>query len=160
MAFGIVQLGMAAAHLGDTALAYECVEYLVNNYWSPVMVSQHNRYEFPDVLNMDISGGLPAVIIMMLVQSGLPVTGASGECEWPIRLLPCLPDAWPRGSLKGVRCRGGFEINIEWAQGELACARVTSLRGETCRVECGEHSTVLKLGRGESATLRSPRLRS
>ena len=60
MAFGFTQLGMSAAHLGDTALAYECVEYMVNSYWSPAMVSLHN---VRDVFNLDISGGLPAVVI-------------------------------------------------------------------------------------------------
>jgi len=156
MAFGYTQFGMSAAHLGDTALAYESVEYLVNNYWSPVMVSQHNRYEFPDVLNMDISGGLPAVIITMLVQSLMP---EEPDGPWIIRLLPCLPDAWPEGSLRGVRCRGGFEADLSWRAGVLEKADIRSLRGKPCRVVYGARSVDITPGKGETYRL-SPELKT
>jgi len=152
MAFGYTQLGMAAAHLGDTALAYESVEYLVNNYWSPVMVSQHNRDDVPAVLNMDISGGLPALVIAMLVQDDLP-----GETDdgWVIRLLPCLPEAWPAGRLAGVRCRGGFEVDLEWRGGKLVSVNVTSLRGGQCRVEYAGHVAALAFQQAERIRLDS-----
>jgi hypothetical protein len=150
MAFGFVQLGIAAAYLGDTALAYESVEYLVNSYWSPVMVSQHNSNKFPDVLNMDISGGLPALIITMLVQSQL--TDEAGG-PWVIRLLPCLPEAWPDGRLRGVRCRGGFELDIAWRNAKLESVTISSLRGEACRLEYGEYNALLRLQPGEKCSL-------
>lgn len=128
MAFGLTQLGMAASWLRQKALAYECVEWLTNSYWSPAMVSQHDP---GDILNLDISGGLPAVIINMLVQSREPRAPGS---PWRISLLPCLPDAWPSGSLEGVRCRGGFEVSLAWARGSVTRLEVTSLRGERCEV--------------------------
>lgn len=132
MAFGFTQLGIPAAHLGDTPLAYESVEYLVNSYWSPIMVSQHNSGDKPAVLNMDISGGLPALVIAMLVQVDLPQEG--DDC-WTLRLLPCLPDAWPTGNLKGARCRGGIEVDLAWADGLLETVTIKRLRGESCRIE-------------------------
>jgi len=147
MAFGFTQMGMSAAHLGDTALAYESVEYLVNSYWSPAMVSQHNPH---DVLNLDISGGLPAVIITMLVQSLLPEEPAGPSV---IRLLPCLPDPWPEGSLRGVRCRGGFEVDIQWKGGLLDTVTIRSLLGKPCRVDYGERTAALQLDPGESCCL-------
>lgn len=150
MAFGFTQLGMAAAHLRDTELAYESVEYLVNNYYSPVMISQHNRFKFPDVLNMDISGGLPALVITMLVQS---LTAESMGSPWPIVLLPCLPKEWPEGSLTGVRCRGGFEVDISWKGGTLETVRLTSLRGEPCRIEYGGVSKEIETSEGETIQL-------
>lgn len=146
MAFGFTQLGMSAAHLGDAALAYECVEYLVNNYWSPAMVSQHNRDEYPDVLNVDISGGLPAVIITMLVQCLIP---ESAHYPWLIQLLPCLPDDWPEGSLHGVRCRGGFEVDVEWKDGVLETVTITSLLGAACRLQYEQIGVDLNLAEGE-----------
>lgn len=156
MAFGFTQLGLAAAHLGDTPLAYESVEYLVNSYWSPAMTSQHNRYEHPDVLNMDISGGLPALVITMLVQSEVQEaedTGQKTGDAYVIRLLPCLPDAWPRGTLRGVRCRGGFEVDLGWEGGRLRNVTVLSLRGGACRLSYGARSTALHLAPGERRSL-------
>jgi alpha-L-fucosidase 2 len=143
MAFGIVQLGMAASYLRDRALACECVEWLTNSYWSPAMVSRHDPGE---ILNLDISGGLPAVIINMLVQSQEP--SASGG-PWPIAILPCLPDAWPGGSLHGVRCRGGFEVSLAWAGGCVTSLKITGLRGERCVVECNGRFEELALRPGE-----------
>jgi hypothetical protein len=116
MAFGLVQLGMAAAHLGDTAHAYECVRWLCNSYWSPGLVSYHNPGE---IFNLDISGGLPAVISYMLLQS---------DTE-SITLLPCLPCAWPNGYVKGIRARGGFIVDIEWKDHKPLEVVVTSLYG-------------------------------
>lgn len=129
MAFGLTQLGMSASNLRDKELAYECVEWLVNSYWSPAMVSQHDP---GDILNLDISGGLPAVIMNMLVQSSEPEEPGA---PWRISLLPCLPDQWPAGSLKGVRCRGGFEVSLVWKDGEVTDHTIVSLRGEPCLVE-------------------------
>ena len=129
MAFGLTQLGMAASNLREKALAYESVEWLTNSYWSPAMVSQHDP---GDILNLDISGGLPAVIINMLVQSSEPEAPGA---PWRISLLPCLPDKWSSGSLKGVRCRGGFEVSLRWVHGTVTGLEVISLRDERCEVE-------------------------
>ncbi len=129
MAFGLTQLGVSASYLRDTRLAYECVEWLVNSYWSPAMVSQHDP---GNILNLDISGGLPAVIITMLVQSFEP---KAPDAPWRISVLPCLPDEWPDGSLEGVRRRGGFEVSIQWSRGALHRMEIVSLRGERCEVE-------------------------
>jgi hypothetical protein len=143
MAFGFTQLGVSAAHLGDTDPAYECVEYMVNRYWSPAMASQHDPHK---TLNMDISGGLPAVIITMLVQSLLP---RRQQDPWVIRLLPSLPDAWPKGMLNGVRCRGGFRVDVAWREGRLDQAHITSLHGAPCQIEYDGQTTLLHLRKGE-----------
>jgi hypothetical protein len=148
MAFGLVQLGIAAAHLGDLSHAYECIEYLVNSYWSPAMVSMHN---VKDVFNLDISGGLPALIITMLVQSAIR---EKEDEPWVIRILPCLPSQWPNGTLKGVRCRGGFEIDVTWKAGALEFLKVTSLRGGVCRLVYHQKKRERKLDKGESCILR------
>src|SRR5439155_7171782 len=60
MSFGLVQLGQAAASLGDKDLAYRSFRPLVNRYWLSNLASTHN---YRSLFNMDVSGGLPAVLI-------------------------------------------------------------------------------------------------
>ncbi len=148
MAFGFVQMGMAAAHLGDPRLAYECVEYLVNRYWSPAMVSQHNDC---DILNMDISGGVQALVLALLLQCPAP---EAPDAPWEIRLLPGLPAAWPDGELRGARCRGGFAVDIDWRDGALERVAVTSPRDATCRLVCGGRARTLRLRGNATAEVK------
>lgn len=102
MSFGIVQLGQAAASLGDGELAYECLRYLANRFWLSNLASMHNHRT---LFNMDVSGGMPSVIIKMLVYSDPGL----------ISLLPALPAEWKAGSIEGVLCRGQVEIErLNW----------------------------------------------
>lgn len=42
-----------------------------------------------------------------------------------LRLLPALPEEWQDGRFRGLRVRGGYEVDVEWNRGEI---RVASLR--------------------------------
>ena len=152
MAFGFTQLGISAAHLGDLPLAYESVEYLVNSYWSVMMASFHN---VGDVFNVDISGGLPAVVMTMLVQAN---EGSQVGEPWEINLLPCLPKEWPNGKLLGTRCRGGFELDIIWSNGALEKVIMKSLRGEPCDIQYGTLKKSFHLSKGESLVMTQSEL--
>ena len=102
MSFGLVQLGQAATSLGENELAYECLKHLVNRFWLNNLASMHNHRS---LFNMDISGGMPAVLIKMLVASD------PGRIE----LLPAVPAQWPSGTIEGVLCRGQIEIKrLRW----------------------------------------------
>ena len=53
-------------------------------------------------------------------------------------ILPALPDAWPSGSVKGLRARGGFIVDIDWKDGHLTNLKVTSTLGGNCRIRSFE----------------------
>ncbi|MEK8130297.1 glycoside hydrolase family 95 protein [Paenibacillus filicis] len=54
-----------------------------------------------------------------------------------LELLPALPDAWARGSIRGLRARGGFEVDIQWEANKLVQAEISSLHGGLCKIRGG-----------------------
>ncbi len=70
-----------------------------------------------------------------------------------IQLLPALPAAWAAGSIKGLRARGGFELDVYWKEGRLNRVRVLSLAGQPCAVRYGNLRAKLELAAGQAREL-------
>ncbi len=62
--------------------------------------------------------------------------------EDALALLPALPAAWPAGDVRGLRARGGFEVDVRWRDGRLVRAEIASTLGRTCRVRTAGPVTV------------------
>jgi alpha-L-fucosidase 2 len=86
-----------------------------------------------------------AGIAEMLLQS------QAGE----IHLLPALPAAWAKGSIRGLCARGGYQVNIAWRNGKLLSATIASKRGGTIPARYGDSVIQLRLRPGQTVRLQA-----
>ena len=106
--------------------AYNNLKILINTSTLP------NMFDLCPPFQIDGNLGGPAAITEMLVQSTPQMKSWS---------LPALPHEWPSGSLKGVRVRGGAEVDIKWEVRSSTELRVRSDRAVKYRIRYGDHSS-------------------
>lgn len=77
-----------------------------------------------------------------------------------IRLLPAVPAEWPAGRFRGLRTRGGYEVDVSWERGEITQATLrlvmgtnsdSTTRARRCRVLSRTQLSVAKKGEGVEA---------
>ena len=87
-------------------------------------------------LQVDGNFGTTAGISEMLLQS------QRGE----LRFLPALPAEWSTGSVRGLRARGGFQVDIDWSGGALESAVLRSDLGTTCVIKTDKRVRITSSG--------------
>ena len=121
------------ARLRDGEKAYENIEKLFSNSVYLNLFDKHPPFQ------IDGNFGITAAIAEMLVQSSME----------RIILLPALPSAWRSGSIKGLRVKGGGEIDLYWKDGILEKCTVKSVKGMVISLKYKETTTLFKWNPGE-----------
>ncbi len=85
-----------------------------------------NLFDAHPPFQIDGNFGAAAAIVEMLAQSHR--VDAAGRTE--IHLLPALPGGWKEGSLRGIRLRGGFELDLAWCDCSLSEVKVKNLNSK------------------------------
>ena len=116
---------------------------------NPHYEGMHDGRTFPNLFDahppfqIDGNFGACAGIAEMLLQSHTGV----------VELLPALPSAWPEGSVRGLRARGGFVVDMKWSEGRLTEATVTSTLGGKLRVRCQGEEYEFETTKGQKISI-------
>ncbi|MFI8378355.1 glycosyl hydrolase family 95 catalytic domain-containing protein [Leeuwenhoekiella sp. NPDC079379] len=117
----------------------------------PVQPSGTTRYDggggtYPNLLDahppfqIDGNFGGAAAILEMLVQSN----------DDEVHILPALPSDWKSGKIKGIKARGGLELELEWSNNEATSLIIISQVDKKITLTIGSKKKILNLKEGSN----------
>lgn len=125
------------ARLGDAERAYSNLMSLIEGQTMPNLFDFHPPYRYQIDGNLGGASG----ILEMLLQSH------ASEIE----LLPALPKAWPSGHFRGLRARGGVEVDLRWENGRAVEAEMRPTAAGTFRIRPPQAQAVSAIQTGGGA---------
>jgi len=93
-----------------------------------------NLFDTHPPFQIDGNFGYTAGVCEMLLQSHLD----------EIHLLPALPKAWSDGSVKGLRARGGFTVDMDWRDGQVTRYRIASPERQPVRLRFNGQTKIIQ----------------
>ena len=104
-----------------------------------------NLFDMHPPFQIDGNFGFTAGVAEMLIQSH----------EGFIRVLPALPNDWDKGEVKGLKARGGFEVDIKWDKNKLKELTIKALHSSECTVNYDGNEASFTLKKGEHINVDS-----
>lgn len=122
------------AHFLDGEKVYENLKALLTGSTFDNLMDNHPYHPSP-IFQIDGNLGAAAAMLEMLVQ------GRDDEFV----LLPALPSMFSKGSVKGVRLRGGLELSMEWKDMKVTDWELKRTYGEKTLVTVNVNGKALKM---------------
>ncbi|MBQ4048968.1 MAG: glycoside hydrolase family 95 protein [Clostridia bacterium] len=139
LAFGGAQTGWSRAwtvncfaRLKDGEQAWENLRQLI------VKSTANNLFDIHPPFQIDGNFGGVSGMTEMMLQSHLGEPGAR-----VIDILPAIPDAWKDGSVRGLKARGNFTVDIVWCEGKVSKLVITAGNDSVLRLKVGEKLSAL-----------------